>query len=149
MNYSEYSAQQQAEAEAFLQQHADSIPAVILVGSDMPSALGRDKSDSMARLHTDPVTNQRRLNGLTATGSASSTRDGSEPTDDLANSLNDPDLLGFYHATSKQAEMATRARASVGGLDSSGRPRKGTRRTKAQMAEARAAKRAAAAIVRR
>lgn len=151
--------------------------AVLEVGTDTGNGITRVKSEGMARLHTTGIRNtERRIfdgvllaveydaegrhgtrdYGLTARGVATSRKGGSEPTDCMANSMADPELLGFYSATPKQAEMADRRRACHGiefTRDSRGRVKGGasgkTRRSKAEAAAQRKADREAKAAARR
>ena len=134
--------------------------AVLEVGTDTGNGIARVKSEGMARLHTTGIESEGRHGtrdyGLTARGVATSRQSGGEPTDSMANSMADPELLGFYSATPKQAEMADRRRASHGiefTRDTRGRVKGGatgkTRRSKAEAAAQRKADREAKAAARR
>ena len=113
--YQTFKAQQEAEAAAWLEEHGDSLPAVVLVGTDTGRGLqnARPEGDSLTHaLDLGDRTVLRERTRVSATDSHR--RDGCEPTDDLANSMAAPELLGMYCATAAEAARADRERATHG-----------------------------------
>ena len=121
------------------------IEPVIQVGEETGRSISRIKSEGMARLNRDVLTNTARHIGLSAVGYEDSFEFSKEPTDHIA-SPSDPDVLGLYAATPKESELAQRARGTVHGLDSFGRVKGGktgqVRMSKAEKAAAIRARRA-------
>ena len=121
------------------------IEPVIQVGDETGRSISRVKSEGMARLNRDALTDTARHIGLSAVGYEDSFEFSKEPTAYIA-SPSDPELLGLYAATPKESEMAKRARGTVHGLDSFGRVKGGktgqVRMSKAEKAAAIRARRA-------
>ena len=113
MNYAEHKANIEAEANAWMEAHESELEAVVQVGTDesQPMYNPRPKSDS--RLLLDGLTQQvRERQRVKAT--ATVRKESQEPTSDMANSLNDPDVMGFYAAGRSEAKAANKARAFHG-----------------------------------
>lgn len=131
-------AMAKAEAEAWMDSNSHELDAVIEVGKDVGNALRNPRPKSDASLLLDDLTDTVRERAMVK--GVEKVRKGSqEPTDDMANSLNDPDLMGFYACGRGDAKAANKARAYHGieyVLDGAGRVRGGksgkTRETKAE-----------------
>ena len=138
MTYEQHKANQEADAAAWMEANSHELDAVIEVGQDVGNAMHNPRPKSDARLLRDDVTNTVRERAMVK--DTEKARKGSqEPTDCLANSMGDPDLLGLYACGPGEAKAANKARAYHGieyVLDGAGRVRGGqsgkTRETKAE-----------------
>ncbi len=138
--YTQQATNEQAIADAWMDEHGHELDAIIVVGDDTGRSVANPRPESDKALHTielsgNAVVTERQM--ITATESTFETS--SEPTSSLAGV--DPESLGFFVATRKQSEMATRERATFGienTLNVKGQKRGGktgkTRETKAEKA---------------
>ena len=138
--YTQQAENDQAIAEAWMAEHGHELDAIIVVGDDTGRSVANPRPESDKSLHTielsgNAIVTERQM--ITATESTFETS--SEPTASLAGV--DPESIGFYVATRKQSQMATRERATFGiehTLNVKGQKRGGktgkTRETKAEKA---------------
>lgn len=77
--------------------------------------MGRVKSEGKASLFEQA--GYEESHGATATGSEKTSAGTAEPTADMANSMNDPEMLGLYVATPAAAARGNRERATFGIAD--------------------------------
>ena len=113
MTYTQHAANEQALADAWLAENESELDAVIAVGDDTGRSVANPRPESDKVLHTielsgQPVVTDRQM--VTATESTFETS--REPSSSLAGV--DPESIGFYVATRKQSEMATRERKTFG-----------------------------------
>lgn len=113
MNYAEYQQQQQIEAEEFLATYADELEPIIEPGSDTGPRRNSHRPASDKALHTmvlSGVEVVRERQQVSATETTFKTW--KAPSSCPAGI--DPEELGFYAITAKQAEMANKERAIHG-----------------------------------
>ena len=140
MTYADYQQQQQIEAGEWLAAHWDDLDPVIEPGSDTGPRRSSPRPESDKALHTmvlsgvEVVRERQQVNATEAVALSSEL-----PSSSLAGI--DPEELGFYCVTHKQAQLASRARATHGiefTLNVKGQVRGGksgkTRETKAEKA---------------
>ena len=111
--YKAHAANQQAIADAWMAENAHQLEAEVSIGDDTGREVANPRPASDKALHTinlsgNDVVTERQM--LTATESTFETS--REPSSSLAGV--DPESLGFYVATRKQSEMATRERSTHG-----------------------------------
>jgi hypothetical protein len=138
MTYEAHKANIEAEAAAWLEENGHELDTVIGVGQDIGSAMWNPRPVSDATLLLDDVTNTVRERAPVK-AVEKVRKQSQEPTNDLANSLNDPDMLGMYACGRREAGEANTARryhCIEYVLDGAGRVRGGksgkTRETKAE-----------------
>ena len=111
--YTQQAENDQAIAEAWMAEHGHELDAIIVVGDDTGRSVANPRPESDKSLHTielsgNAIVTERQM--ITATESTFETS--SEPTASLSGV--DPESIGFYVATRKQSQMATRERATFG-----------------------------------
>ena len=109
MNYADYKAQQEAAAAAWMEAHESELEPVVQVGTVEGSPIYNPRPQSDSVLLRDSLTDQMRER-MPVRGVQSGSKQSQEPTSDLANSMADPDLMGFYAAGRSEAKAADRAR---------------------------------------
>lgn len=113
MNYADYKANAEAQAQAWLADHESELEAVVRVGTDVGQAMYNPRPKSDSHLLLDSLTQQvRERQRVKAT--ATVRKESQEPTSDMANSMGDPDIMGFYAAGRSDAKAADKARAFHG-----------------------------------
>ena len=111
--YTQQAANEQAIADAWLAEHGHELDAIIVVGDDTGRTVANPRPESDKSLHTielsgNAVVTERQM--ITATESTFETS--REPMSSLAGV--DPESIGFFVATRKQSQMATRERETFG-----------------------------------
>jgi hypothetical protein len=140
MDYTTHAANEQALADAWMEENAHLLDAEVVVGDDTGTGISNPRPASDKALHTvemsgNAIVTERQMVKATASTFATS----EAPSDSLAGV--DPESLGFYVCSRKQSEIAKRERASFGiefTLNVKGQVRGGksgkTRETKAEKA---------------
>ena len=140
MDYTTHAANEQAIADAWMEENAHLLDAEITVGDDTGTGISNPRPASDKELHTvemsgNAIVTERQMVKATASTFATS----EAPSASLAGV--DPESLGFYVVTRKQSDIAKRERASFGiefTLNVKGQVRGGksgkTRETKAEKA---------------
>jgi len=138
--YIQQAENDQAIADAWLAEHGHELDPIIVVGDDTGRSVANPRPESDKSLHTIELSGNAIVTERQMVTATESRHESSQiPTSSLAGV--DPESIGFYVATRKQSEMATRERATFGienTLNVKGQKRGGktgkTRETKAEKA---------------